>query len=553
MMYSRFFGFSEKPFNVTPDPRFLYLTQGHREMLAALFYGIKERRGFITIVGEVGTGKTTLINTVLSRLDQKTKVAYIFNTDVTYAQLLTMTLVELGLAKSDDSLKKVEAVNRLNKFAIRQLAGGHNVVLIVDEAQNLNLRSMENLRLLSNLETRKHKLIQIVLSGQPELDVKLSQPELRQLAQRISLKRYIIPLSEKETYEYIQHRLRVANYKGPPLFSRRAQELIWEYSKGVPRKINILCDNALLIGYAGGKKRVKENVVEEAVNDLTWSPFSGDVRARELTPQEESLHQIKEKPHRYRLAWAVGLAIVACVLLLIGLYRGNFLAKLQEEISPLFRHLIPSKITSQPSNSDQSQSPLKPGGEAQNLIIQEVQPVRVEVETDESEKKPTDEEVYLYSEATGGSLEAQEKGFQMNVENDPDSAPFPDFSQAVKERETRLTSVPEIKVEPEIRVVGKQVYDYLEPTGVPMETNNEKLRQVKEEKSPDEKAEAQTRQGRVVFAKTGDYLSKIILSTYGQYDRDTLTYVLRNNSEIADPDLILVGQPIKLPALPGNR
>jgi general secretion pathway protein A len=251
-------------------------------MLAALFYGIKERRGFITIVGEVGTGKTTLINTVLSRLDQKTKVAYIFNTDVTYAQLLTMTLVELGLAKSDDSLKKVEAVNRLNKFAIRQLAGGHNVVLIVDEAQNLNLRSMENLRLLSNLETRKHKLIQIVLSGQPELDVKLSQPELRQLAQRISLKRYIIPLSEKETYEYIQHRLRVANYKGPPLFSRRAQELIWEYSKGVPRKINILCDNALLIGYAGGKKRVKENVVEEAVNDLTWSPFSGDVRAREL-------------------------------------------------------------------------------------------------------------------------------------------------------------------------------------------------------------------------------------------------------------------------------
>ena len=131
-MYSRFFGFSEKPFNVTPDPRFLYLTQGHREMLEALFYGIKERRGFITIVGEVGTGKTTLINTVLSRLDEKTKVAYIFNTAVAYAQLLTMALVELGLAKSDDSLKKVEAVNRLNEFAIRQLAGGPNVVLIVD-------------------------------------------------------------------------------------------------------------------------------------------------------------------------------------------------------------------------------------------------------------------------------------------------------------------------------------------------------------------------------------------------------------------------------------
>ena len=141
----------------------------------------------------------------------------------------------------------------------------------------------------------------------------------------------------------------------------------------------------------------------------------------------------------------------------------------------------------------------------------------------------------------------------MNAENDPASPPVPDFSQAVREREARLTNVLEIKVEHERRSVGKQIYGSLESTEVPMETNNENLHQVKEEKSPDEKAEAQTRQERVMFAKTGDYLSKIILRTYGQYDRDTLTYVLRNNSEIADPDLILVGQPIKLPVFPDNR
>ena len=248
-MYRNFFGFSEKPFDVTPDPRFLYLSPTHREVLASLIYGILERRGFITVVGEVGTGKTTLLNATLDRLDDKTKVAFIFNTDVTFNEMLSMALYEWGLITRQQSLSKVNAIHRLNKFAIGQLAEGGNVVLIVDEAQNLNNSVMENLRLLSNLETRRHKLVQIVFSGQPELDNKLAQHELRQLAQRISLKRYITPLSEKETYEYIQHRLATADYKGPPLFNRRTKQLIWEYSVGVPRRINILCDNIFLIGY----------------------------------------------------------------------------------------------------------------------------------------------------------------------------------------------------------------------------------------------------------------------------------------------------------------
>jgi general secretion pathway protein A len=273
-MYCNFFGFSEKPFEVTPDPKFLYLSPAHQEVLASLLYGIKERRGFITIIGEVGTGKTTLLNAVLDRLPPTTKTAYIFNTDLTFKQLLLLALMDLGIIKSPRNCTKAEALHRLNEFAVSRLAQGGNVVFIVDEAQNLKPQSLENLRLLSNIETPKHKLLQIVLSGQPELDEKLAQPKLRQLAQRISLRRYTHKLTENGTYEYISHRLSVANYKGPQLLSNKALNLIWMHSGGIPRKINILCDNALLIGYALEKKIIEKKILQEVIRDLNWRPYS---------------------------------------------------------------------------------------------------------------------------------------------------------------------------------------------------------------------------------------------------------------------------------------
>src|SRR3970040_771282 len=200
-MYCDFFGFTEKPFDVTPDPRFLFLTRGHREALASLIYGIHERRGFIAIVGEVGTGKTTLLNSVLRQIEKEVelRVGVIFNTDLDFNSMLAMALVDLKIAKPGERLSKANLLHRLNEVAIRQLSRGGNVVLMVDEAQNLDDSGMENLRLLSNLETYRTKLIQIVLSGQPELDIKLSKPGLRQINPRISLKRYIIPLRQKET------------------------------------------------------------------------------------------------------------------------------------------------------------------------------------------------------------------------------------------------------------------------------------------------------------------------------------------------------------------
>lgn len=273
-MYCNFFGFSEKPFEVTPDPNFLYLNPAHQEILASLLYGIQERRGFMIVIGEVGTGKTTLLNAVLDRLPPTTKAAFIFNTDLTFKQMLLLALMDLGIIKSPRNCTKAEAIHRLNEFAVSKLAHGGNTVFIVDEAQNLNRRSLENLRLLSNLETRKHKLLQIVLSGQPELDAKLAQPNLRQLAQRISIRRYATPLTKQDTFAYIMHRLSIVNYKSPQLFSNNALNLIWTHSGGIPRKINILCDNALLIGYALEKKSINEDILKEVIRDLNWKPFS---------------------------------------------------------------------------------------------------------------------------------------------------------------------------------------------------------------------------------------------------------------------------------------
>ena len=302
-MYQEFFGLNEKPFEVTPDPKFLFLTGAYQEILSALIYGIRERRGFIAIVGEVGTGKTMMINALLDRLEHNTKVAFIFNSDLTFRQMLIMALCDLGLAAAEENLSKIESIHRLNEFAISQLEKNANVVIIIDEAQSLSHKTMENLRMLSNLETRKHKLVQIILSGQPELDTKLSRPEWRQLVQRISLKRYSTNLSEDDSYGYIQHRLKVAGFEGSHLFSQKALQMIGEYSQGIPRKITILCDNALLIAYGIEQKKINHEIIQEAINDLSWSPFFDKPRAQPslgrntpaFSPEEEDQAEEKQR------------------------------------------------------------------------------------------------------------------------------------------------------------------------------------------------------------------------------------------------------------------
>jgi type II secretory pathway predicted ATPase ExeA len=265
-MYTKFYGFSEKPFNITPDPRFLYQTADHREALASMIYGIRERKGFIAITGEVGTGKTTLIYTLLKELKGGVKTVFIFHTNITFVQLLMNILSELEIPTPDE--KETALLRGLYDYLIQGLSRNEKLAIIIDEAQNLSKEVMEGLRMLSNLETTTLKLLQIVLVGQPELDAKLNAPELRQLRQRIEIKRQLRPLSRGECQEYIDHRLKLVGSDSSRIFTPEAISLICDYGKGIPRLINILCDNALLIGYGLAQKVIDANIFHEVVKDM---------------------------------------------------------------------------------------------------------------------------------------------------------------------------------------------------------------------------------------------------------------------------------------------
>lgn len=272
-MYENHFGFSEKPFELTPDPSFLYVSHEIREIIATLKYCIMERRGFALLVGEPGTGKTTLINTLMDLPDDHVNFAYVFNPAFDFKDLLQTVLVEFGLVSEDEVISKRNAIRKLNDYAIERYQESKRTVIVVDEAQYLDIGTLENLRLLSNLETRKHKLFQLIIAGQPELEQSLNHPKLIQLTQRIGLRRRTTPFNQKEASEYIRHRLKIAGYEGPQLFGNLAKQMVWQFSGGNARKINLICDSALLIGYASGKKRIDSAIVNEAIADINTIAF----------------------------------------------------------------------------------------------------------------------------------------------------------------------------------------------------------------------------------------------------------------------------------------
>jgi general secretion pathway protein A len=341
-MYEKFYGFTEKPFNITPDPHFLYLGEHHQEALAHLTYGIKERKGFIVITGEVGTGKTTLIHTLLARLEPNVKTALIFNPNLTLEDFFLLVFDEFELEASQ--LTKAHFLITLNNFLLQGAERNENAVLIIDEAQNLPLPILEEIRLLLNLETAKSKLLQIVLSGQPELHQKLNLPGLRQLKQRISIRYHIPPLSREETGKYIKERLRIAGSPNPSLFTDKAINEIFKYSKGIPRLVNILGDNALLLGYADDKQTIDHPIIRECIADL---------ELKRMQPPEKTASLLRSPRNPFkRRAWRLAFLL----FLLICILGGNLWVN-RERVSNIFPHLQKALIDILPLNEKTVLSP----------------------------------------------------------------------------------------------------------------------------------------------------------------------------------------------------
>lgn len=309
-MYLDFYGLKEKPFNLTPDPRFLYLTPVHGEALAQLLYGVREEKGFIVLTGEVGTGKTTLLRSLIKELEETTEVAFVVHSKLQFDELLEYIIEDFGVKTQTTS--SAQRLFALNEFLIEQHRVGRNSVLILDEAQHLEPGTLEQVRLLSNFETPTTKLLQILLVGQPELDVRLALDELRQLRQRIGLRCSIHPLSPADSRDYIVSRLRIAGATGGAIFTEEAIGRIAGYAAGIPRVVNMVCDHCLLFGFADQKRQIDGEIVAQAIDYLeqgtSRSPATA-VSSAPSSPTGESTEPARRRGSRLEMILAIMLAV----------------------------------------------------------------------------------------------------------------------------------------------------------------------------------------------------------------------------------------------------
>ena len=299
-MYESFFQLDEAPFNLTPDPRFIYLSPGHQEALEHMIYGVEQRKGFVLIAGDIGAGKTTLTRLLLDRLNGKARTALIFNTFLNEIELLRAVNREFGLPAEASGREPL--IQSLNAFLVEQMRQGANAVLILDEAQNLSVPVLEQIRMLSNLETDHRKLIQIILVGQPELARTLARPDLAQLNQRVTVRCHLDPLGPEDTMRYILHRLSVAGPRNLARFSAKSMRLVHRFSGGVPRRINALCDRALLAAYARGDQHLAPRYIRQA---------RAEVMGNEAAGRQPRLEGLNRKNILAAVLLVLGLALAA--------------------------------------------------------------------------------------------------------------------------------------------------------------------------------------------------------------------------------------------------
>ena len=352
-MYTRFYGFSEKPFNVTPDPKFLFLTESHQKALEAMLYGVGERKGFVSISGEAGTGKTTILHHVLNTLDKNIKTVFISQTQVTPKQLLKEIVQKIGLPPRDQS--KISLIRQLNEHLLSALSQEGNLAVLIDEAQNLSLEVMEELRMLSNLETANSKLIQMVFVGQPELETKLNSRELRQLKQRIAIRSQIRPLTAEESRQYIDHRLRLVGRSTGEVFNPEAAGLIVRHAEGIPRTINLLCDHALLIGYRRKEKRIPVATAKEVLSNRGMMV---EEKGKKIVSAPLRGARIR-RSYRRDAFWGIPAALALILIFLAGMGHLGFLT---ERVNLIFAKneavATPEEVS--PSNSTQEKIPEPP-------------------------------------------------------------------------------------------------------------------------------------------------------------------------------------------------
>jgi general secretion pathway protein A len=280
-MYLEYFGLSAQPFKLTPDSDFLFMSEAHSRAKAYMDYTVWNREGFVVITGEIGCGKTTLIQKLLSELDENVVVAKVFQTQLDEVEFLQAVLVEFGL--NPFNAKKVELLDMLNNFLIEQFLQGKQIVLIVDDAHNLSVKVLEEIRMFAGLETRKEKILHVILVGQPQLTEVLDYPELQQLMQRVKLRYHIRALNEREVGDYIRHRLSVVVAANRGLFPPDTLPIIFKYAGGIPRLINTLCDTTLTCAYADNLPAITAEVVEDAAKELQWSPYAERVDNKRTT------------------------------------------------------------------------------------------------------------------------------------------------------------------------------------------------------------------------------------------------------------------------------
>jgi general secretion pathway protein A len=533
-MYLNFFGLSKGPFHITPDPAFLFSSASHKEAYASVVYGVEQRKGFIVLTGEVGTGKTTILRSFLSRLDRdKCRPIYLFNPEVTFDELVRVLLQELGgQARKDAS--SAYLLHKLYWTLVEEYKQERNVVLLIDEAQNMPVETMERVRMLSNLETTQDKLLQIVFVGQPELDEKLNRQELRQLRQRMAVRARLRPLTPEESLDYISHRLETAGARAASIFSKGALASLVRESKGSPRTLNILCDNALIAGFGNDERPITAKLVNEVIAD-----YRG-IRRRERNP---------------RLIWAAAAGVVIAAGALLSMLVPGEAAMPGGEDGGLTE--LP--LTSEGKN--ELPTILEGDAGADQVVAQQIEsllPVTTSTTAPAAlpELDSTPEQDAL-SEVAALTMREPEPVTVSIPENaivpTPETAIVPEMPAvlgAVHPPET--TGVPEVTaVISPIPDAEAPLVPQIVPEPVPVQTvavAAEPVATPLPATTLDATVAAVPSSHRTYKVTEGEYLTRILVEQYGTSGKPLRDKVLAANPQILDEDVIIEGETLVLPA-----